>query len=103
MKNNKLIIGIIVLILDVGGYFFFGNNTSEIEIVSTTKHGIWLWVSEKEYFLSYQDFPWFEEATIKQIYDVELLNKNHLHWPGLDVDLHLESLDAPHQYPLIYK
>jgi hypothetical protein len=33
---------------------------------------------------------------------VELLHGFHLHWPELDVDLELQSLQAPDQFPLVY-
>jgi len=30
-----------------------------------------------------------------------LLHGDHLHWPGLDVDLHLESIEHPERFPLL--
>ncbi|MBF0275563.1 MAG: DUF2442 domain-containing protein, partial [Nitrospinae bacterium] len=35
------------------------------------------------------------------IYDVELVGKEHLYWKTLDVDLHLDSIKSPKDYPLI--
>jgi hypothetical protein len=31
---------------------------------------------------------------------VELLSPDHLHWPDLDIDLHVESIDHPERFPL---
>jgi len=79
-----------------------GKNISEIEIQNISAHGIWLFVKGKEYFLPHNEYPWFKEAKISEIYNVELHHGMHLHWPDLDVDLELESLIHPEMYPLIY-
>lgn len=80
-----------------------GKNISEAEVQNVSLHGIWLYVQEGEYFLSYEDYPWFRNAKVSEIYDLELLHGHHLHWPKLDVDLELESLEKPKNYPLVYK
>lgn len=80
-----------------------GKNISEIEVSNISKHGIWLYINGKEYFLSYDKYPWFKYAKIIEIYDVQLLHQSHLYWPKLDVDLELTSLENPEKYPLMYK
>ena len=80
-----------------------GINTSEIEVLNISNLGIWIFVNSKEYFLSYEQYPWFKEAKIKEIYNVVLLHESHLYWPDIDIDLHLESLEKPDKYPLIFK
>lgn len=80
-----------------------GENTSKAEVANISAHGFWLFVQDKEYFLPFEDYPWFKDAKIKAILNVELLHQTHLHWPNLDVDLELESLESPEKYPLIYK
>ena len=35
--------------------------------------------------------------------EVELNHGHHLHWSNLDIDLELESLNNPENYPKIYK
>ena len=79
-----------------------GKNTSNAEVVHISAHGIWVLVHEKEYFLAYKDFPWFKDASISDIFNVELLHKHHIFWPTLDVDLDLNSIDRLEEYPLIY-
>lgn len=79
-----------------------GKNISRVEIQNISPSGIWIFVNEKEYFLDYHHFPWFEDAQISEVFDVELLHENHLHWPKLDVDLELESLKNTEEYPLVY-
>jgi hypothetical protein len=80
-----------------------GADTSLVEVTNIDRFGLWVLVADKEYFLSYDEFPWFRQATVTQILNVELLHGQHLSWPDLDVDLGLESLSAPESFPLIYK
>lgn len=78
-------------------------NSSEVEVKHISKHGLWLLRPEKEYFLSFEDFPWFKDASVAAIHNVELLNEHHLRWPDLDIDLAIESITHPDQYPLLGK
>jgi hypothetical protein len=80
-----------------------GTSTSEVELLNINVHGFWLYVKGKEYFLSYEAFPWFRDAKLSQLFEVELLHQYHLHWPQLDIDLDIASLEAPDRYPLIYR
>lgn len=72
------------------------------EVMSISPFGVWLYVHEREYFLPFEKYPWFQSAPVDSVYHLELLHQNHLHWPDLDVDLELESLDSPEKYPLVY-
>ena len=78
-----------------------GTSTSEAEVTHISKHGFWLLIDDKEHFLSFEDFPWFSKASVSAIQKVDLLNAHHLYWPDLDVDLAVESLKHPEQFPLI--
>jgi hypothetical protein len=80
-----------------------GKSTSEVEVTNISNHGIWLFVKESEYFLPFEEYPWFKKAKVKEIYNLKLLQEHHLYWPDLDVDLELESLERPNEYPLIFK
>ena len=80
-----------------------GTVTSQIEVTNISSHGIWLFVKLKEYFLPFEDFPWFKDAKISDVLDVDLLNDHHLRWESLDVDLELDSLRNPDKYPLVYR
>jgi len=79
-----------------------GASTSQVEVTNIDRFGFWLLVEDKEYFLPHEDFPWFRNATVDQILDVQLIHGNHLHWPALDVDLCLDSVAKPETFPLIY-
>ncbi|MGC9367855.1 MAG: DUF2442 domain-containing protein [bacterium] len=80
-----------------------GKSISEIEVLNIDKHGFWLLLKGKEYFLPYSDFPWFLEARIKDINKVELLHDSHIYWQNLDIDLDVKILESLENYPLIYK
>jgi len=80
-----------------------GRNTSDPEVLGVSKNGVWIFVAGKEHFLPFTAYPWFRDAKISQIYNVILVHPRHLRWPDLDVDLHVESLENPAHYPLVYK
>ena len=52
-------------------------------------------------FLAFEAFPWFRQATLQQIFAVELFHRDHLYWPELDVDLDLERIHHPDKFPLV--
>ena len=80
-----------------------GKDILEAEVSNISAHGFWLFVVDREYFLSFDEYPWFRNARVNHILHVQLLHGRHLHWPDLDVDLELESLADPGKYPLIYR
>lgn len=71
------------------------------EVSHISPHGIWLSLRDRELFLSYQDFPWFKDATVSAVLNVELPQPHHLYWPDLDIDLAVESIESPESFPLI--
>ncbi len=78
-------------------------STSEVEVTQISKHGIWLLLNETEHFLSFENFPWFKDASISAIQNIEILNEHHLYWPDLDVDLAVTSIDHPERFSLVAK
>ena len=77
-----------------------GNNTSAIEVTNISAHGVWILAHDKELFMSYDDFPWFKDQTVKSILNVEEPSKGHFFWPDLDVDLSVDIIENPGQHPL---
>ncbi len=80
-----------------------GKNTSKAEITNISAFGVWLILDEKEYYLSYSEFPWFKNARVNDILNLQLLPNGHLYWPALDIDLHTSTLENLENYPMIYK
>jgi hypothetical protein len=81
-----------------------GKNTSatEVEVLGLTPHALWVLVGGHEYMLDFERFPWFQEASIQEASRVEL-RFDHLYWPALDVDLHVDSVSHPEQFPMVAK
>jgi|WetSurMetagenome_2_1015567.scaffolds.fasta_scaffold1216428_2 hypothetical protein len=80
-----------------------GEDISQVEVTNISRHGLWLLVREEELFLPLDEFPWFMRASLADILNVELHGAEHLHWPALDIDLTLDSIRRPEDYPLISK
>lgn len=77
-----------------------GNVISEIEITNISKHGFWLLTEVGEHFLAVDNFPWFRDAPIAHILNVEEPSPGHYHRPDLDIDLSLKIIEKPADYPL---
>ncbi len=77
-----------------------GKIASDVEVTNISTHGIWLLVGEREFFLSYEDFPWFKEVPVGNILQVEQPTPGHFYWPDLYVDLSIESIEHPEKFPL---
>ena len=80
-----------------------GQSTSPAEVTNVSPHGFWLFVGERELFVPFKDFPWFREASVREITNVQLPSPRHLYWPDLDIDLAVESIEHPEKYPLVSK
>ena len=80
-----------------------GTDTLPIEVTNISQHGFWLLLGGKELFLPFDQFPWFREAPVSAILNVELPQPHHLYWPDLDVDLAVESIEHPEKFPLVAK
>lgn len=77
-----------------------GRTTLGVEITNVSSHGIWLLAHDQEWFLSYEDFPWFKDVSVAKIFNVEEASANHFYWPDLDVDLTTEIIAHPERFPL---
>jgi hypothetical protein len=77
-----------------------GKNISTVEVTNISANGIWLLAEDKELFMSYEEFPWFKNAIIAEVTNVEEPQKGHFYWPDLDVDLTIDIIEHPEKYPL---
>ncbi len=76
-----------------------GTITSAPEVTHVSRHGLWLLLGDEELLLPFEHFPWFRNATIAQLMQVEWPTPGHLYWPELDVDLAVESIRDPSAFP----
>lgn len=77
-----------------------GKTTSPVEVTNISRHGVWLLAGDTEFFMSHEDFPWFKEAPVGKVLNVEEPTPGHFHWPELDVDLTAEIIEHPERFPL---
>jgi hypothetical protein len=80
-----------------------GKSISEVEVQEISNQGIWLQLRGEQYFLTYEEYPWFKNAKDSHVMNVKLINQDHLEWPDLEVDLEVDSLKNPEKYPLKYQ
>lgn len=78
-----------------------GNAISEAEVSLVSTHGIWILLSEGEFFLPSDQFPWFGTSPVAAVLNVQRLSADHLYWPDLDVDLSISSILDPARFPLV--
>ena len=80
-----------------------GTSISLVEVTNISQYGFWLLLEDEELFLPFSEFPWFRNASVGNILHVEHPSSNHLYWPELDIDLAVESIRHPEQFPLVSK
>jgi len=80
-----------------------GKATSVVEVTNVSGHGFWLFLDDRECFVSFAEFPWFRDASIAALCNVIRPRPGHLYWPDIDVDLATESIDHPERFPLVSK
>jgi hypothetical protein len=78
-----------------------GRSISLAEVTNVSVHGFWLFVGEREIYVPFKQFPWFRDASIRAITNVQLPSPHHLYWPDLDIDLAVDSIEHPERYPLV--
>jgi hypothetical protein len=78
-----------------------GKITSAVEVCNVAPEGFWLLLDGREIFVAFKTFPWFRDATIREITAVERPSPQHLRWPDLDIDLAVESIEHPERFPLV--
>ena len=75
--------------------------TTSAEVTNISKHGFWLLLGDEELLVPFDQFPWFKQATIEQITSLEHPSPDHLYWPELDVDLCVDSIRRPGDFPMM--
>ncbi|BAO83984.1 hypothetical protein SMCB_1756 [Serpentinimonas maccroryi] len=80
-----------------------GTITLEAEVTNISKHCFWLLLGNEELAVSFNDFPWFKNATVEQLTDIQWPSADHLYWPKLDIDLSVQSIRNPAAFPLVSK
>lgn len=78
-----------------------GASTLEVEVTNVSNHGFWLLLGAEELFVPFSEFPWFKDAPIGKLTRVERPQPHHLYWPDLDIDLSVDSIRHPENFPVV--
>jgi hypothetical protein len=78
-----------------------GNLTKGVTAIS--KFGFWVLCENKEYFIGFNDYPAFKNATVDKIFNLKILSPKQLYWPDIDVDIEVDALEKPDRFPLVFK
>ena len=78
-----------------------GTSTLPVEISHVSQHRLRILLDAEELFLPFEQFPWFRNATIDQICSVARPTADHLYWDQLGIDLSVQSIRNPAEFPLI--
>jgi hypothetical protein len=73
-----------------------------VEIIDIKNDGFWISVQGIRYFISFENYPGFKQASAAQIMDFNF-DENEIHWSELDEDIEIEALIHPENYPLIFR
>jgi len=80
-----------------------GATTLDVEVTNVSSHGFWLLLGAEELYVAFAQFPWFKDAPIAKLTKVERPQPHHLYRPDLDIDLAVDSIRHPEQFPLVAK
>jgi hypothetical protein len=69
-----------------------GKDCSGVEVTHITKHGLWLLTRDNELFISFKEFPQFQDASVSKIMNVTQPTPDYLYWPDLDRELAVKSV-----------
>lgn len=80
-----------------------GTDISISEVTSVGPHGLWLLIDAEEHFVAFVDYPQFRQASVEQIFRLQRIGTDQLHWPELDIDIEVDALRHPENYSLIWQ
>jgi hypothetical protein len=81
-----------------------GTNISQtsVQVTNIEQDGFWLLTPDGEYYVAFEDYPEFNQATVAQIHNFRSAPEG-CHWPGLDIDIELDALKHPERFPRKFK
>jgi len=79
-----------------------GTNTLTNSVTNIASFGFWFLCDGKEYFVSFKDYPAFKKASVDSIFNVKQISPKQFYWEDLDVDIEIDALEKPEDFPLSY-
>jgi len=80
-----------------------GKNTSLNEVTNIGKDGFWFLHEGKEFFVAFSEYPVFQNAKVKDVYNMKIIAPGQLRWEALDCDIETAALQSPEKFPLGFK
>ena len=80
----------------------YNTNNFNNTVTNIASFGFWFLCDEKEYFVSFKDYPVFKKASIDSIFNVKQLSPKQFYWEDLDVDIEIDALEKPDDFPLSF-
>jgi hypothetical protein len=94
-------------ILRYGKYRFFFNSREEqrrhVHVSTADGIGFLILVEEKEYFVPFREYPAFKDASVNQILNSTYNPPAQLCWESLDIDIELQALSSPEDFPPVFR
>jgi len=78
-----------------------GTATFQATVENISENGLWIFLGDREVFVPFEQFPWFRDAAVAKILEIERPSYDHLYWPALDIDISLASIENPEGFPLV--
>jgi hypothetical protein len=66
-----------------------------VAVTVIASHGVWLQVTDRELFMSYDDFPGLRDAPMGKLLNVKEPIPGHLYWPDLGVVAGIDAIGHP--------
>lgn len=79
----------------------FGSDRPRVEVTHISRNGFWLLLDDDAILVRFDDCPWFRDATIGALTDVEWPSPDRLYWPRLGMDLPMEMIRPSLELPTI--
>ncbi len=79
-----------------------GTSTLTSSVTNISSVGFWVIINDKEYFISFKDYPDFKKATVDNIFNMKFVSPKQFYWPDIDVDIELDALENPEKFNLLF-
>lgn len=78
----------------------FGKGRPRVEVTHISRNGFWLLLDDEAVLVRFDDCPWFRDATIAALVDVQWPSPDRLYWPRLGLDLPMEMVRPSANLPM---
>ncbi len=80
-----------------------GTCISDCSVTDINGLGMYVLVQDKEYFIPFREYPHLMKATISELANIAFLPPFQLRWNDLDIDIELQALEQPENFPLVFR